>query len=995
MHESGGNPSRRAYLRGVGWLGLGGAVTGRAGAVSRPDRDGDRDAERGLEPRALRVEREADPDNLPPVAPGGAVGADEPFAPRFDWRVDAADRGTSQVAYRLLVASDAATLARDRGNVLDTGRVASGENRHTYDGPPLEPETTYHWKVRVWHEDDGDGTVVSEWSEPSTFATAIPDTPGEWGGQWVGAHDDPADGVAAVPKTAKAAPRPEPVYDQQSPLLRTDFTAAKPVASARAHVVTLGYGELYVNGERQGEAVLDPAWTTFHRRALYTTHDVTDALRDGENAVGLWLGRGWHSKSGELIIGYRQGYGQPRALVQLNVEYVDGTTDSVVTDTSWTTAPSPITANDIFDGERYDARLEQAGWATPGFDDGDWAAATRAGPPVPGSQGTSSAARGRPAAPDDPVQYPQRTQPIRILREIEPVSAHDHGDGVVVDLGQNFAGWIELTVEGAAAGEEIVIEHAELLTEDGGLDTSSNVDAEAVDRYVAAGTGTETYEPRFTHHGFRYVKVTGHEVGVGDVTGKVVGTDLPERGAFACSNDDLNDVQEAALWSLRSNAMGVPTDCPQRNERQGWTGDAHMTGRADLYNFEAERFYEKYLRDHADNIGAEGSQSDTIPHVNGSPEDSDPNWAKTQVTLPWFLYVHTGDETILSRHYDAMRAYADYRHRKAPVGLVQPEDVHYADWLAFEGSNKVLVGSFGHYQVLDRMARTAAVLGETDDAETFRSRAETCAESLNTVFLDRENAVYANGTQTEQATMLFEGITPDSAADEVAETLARTVRQEDGGKVRTGFVGTRPLLFALTEYGYADIAYEAVSQPERPGWTYITRNGGTALWEWFGVDSGAGLEPERGARIDRVATLTSRNHRPLALVSEWFYRALAGIEPASPGFERVSIAPEPVADLSWAEGSFDTPRGEVASRWAETDRGFRLDATVPWNTTATVRLPTFGNRIRLREGNRPIYDDRRDGQGQLPGGVEAVARDGDTVEVVTGSGEYAFLVEEV
>jgi alpha-L-rhamnosidase len=1008
--------ARRQYLRYTGTVAGGALAAGQTSAATENDQQDAGTATRGPTPTDLRVDYEQSPKNLPPLAdPQTADQEDEPYNPRFAWTVQTSGRDDgprAQSAYRIVVGTDPDAVGRGQGGLWDTGRIESDRSTAIiYDGAPLAQESTYHWAVKVWNEDGS----PSQWSEPARFETALPHLSMAWDGEWIGRGDtDPSDGLAPVPEVGRdlggLEDQPDATAEQQSPLLRTEFEVTKPIESARAHVVMLGYGECYVNGQRQGEAVLDPAPTTFDRRAIYSTHDVTDALEAGTNAVGIWLGRGWFSRSGETIIGYRTGYGQPRALVQLNIHYVDGAVNRVATDTSWRTAPSPIVENDIFDGERYDARRERPAWATPGFDDSDWDDAVRLGKPLPGGQGTASLPRERPSDPDDPILSPQRTQPIRVTDEFDPVAidALNPGGPYVVDFGQNASGWVELDVQDAEAGQEIIIEHAELLDEDGDLDKSSITGAAAKDVYVAAGRNRETYEPRFTYHGFRYAKVSCYpgELTDEDITMKVVRTDLTSPSSFECSDSALEDVHHAALWSLRSNQHGIPTDCPQRSERQGWTGDAHMTCRTSLYTFDAVRFWEKWLGDHADNIGAAGSQSDTIPHVNGAPDNADPNWAKTQATVPWYLYLHTGDETILEKHFENMAAYANYRHElTGGTGIVPQSEVHYADWLAYEGSDKSFVGTFGHYQTTVAAARAAAVLGRPE-AATFRQRAVDIVDRVNDIYFDSAGDVYAQetsdgggdtyteATQTEQALPLFAGWVPDGHEAGVAETLATLVQDRDNGHIQTGFVGTRPLLFALTEHGYADIVYRMIARPDRPSWRFMTDRGATTLWEWFGVGRGAGLEPERGGRIDRASTLTSRNHRQLPLVSEWFYRGLVGIDAADPGFKRIEIDPTLVSALDHAGAEVTTPHGPVHSRWERSDDGLELEASLPWNTTASVHVPTLGfDAVAVRERD-PLWQDGEAAR-SLPEGIVSVSRQDSAVVIEAEAGDYSFVLDPI
>lgn len=742
-----------------------------------------------------------------------------------------------------------------------------------------------------------------------------------------------------------------------SPLLRTTVHCSKPVKRARLHVAALGYGEAYLNGERVGDAVLDPAWTTYDERIDYATHEVGEHLSEGENALGLWLGRGRFSSTQYAWT----GFGSPRALVRLSIEYADGTTTRLVSDSNWRAAPSPIVENDIYDGETYDARREREGWATPGFDDGGWA--TAAEMPDPGGD-----------------LSPERIDPIRVTDEVPPDSLTDHGDAVVVDFGRNLAGWVELAVEGAEAGDEITIEHAEILDGDGRLQTADLGHADATDTYVARGDGRERYEPRFTYHGFRYAAVSGYpgELDAGDIRAKVVHTDMDRIGSFECSNGDLNRVHEAAVRSLQSNAHSLPTDCPQRPERFGWTGDAHLAGGALLYNFDAARFHEKWQADHDDAQSHHGYVADTIPYGIGS-SPGDPTWTVTRVVLPWALYQQYGDRRVLAEHYEGMRRYVEFWADLTEDGVLPRRLGNYGDWLAFERQDDIderrgmpfdLFNTAFHYLAADRLAGIADLLGHAADAERFRDHAETVAAAFDERYFDAEAGRYDPGSQAAQAVPLFVGLVPDERVDAVVESLVAKVREEDDGQLQTGFLGTRALLSVLGEHA-PEVAYEVVSQPERPGWVYMVQQGATTLWERWDSDDRIGSE------------MNSFNHQPLAMISEWFYRTLAGIEPdeSVPGYERAVIDPAFVDDLDRIDASVDTRRGELAVAWERTGAGLAVDVTVPWNATAEVHLPAG----EVSEGDVTLApgDD-------TPAGVESVGEaDGRTV-VTVGAGEYAF-----
>jgi len=761
-----------------------------------------------------------------------------------------------------------------------------------------------------------------------------------------------------------------------SPLLRSEFSLDGEVASARVHVAAVGYGELYCNGERVGDRRLDPVWTEYESRVPYATHDVTDRLEAGANALGIWLGRGWFGKRSAHWL----ADGSPRARAVLTVEFEDGRTRRIATGPDWQASESPIVANDVYDGETYDARRERDGWAEPGSEatasesvdadatidaDTDWDPATVVDAP-------GGALR------------PQRVEPMDIVETFDPDHVRDHPDGPILDFGQNLTGHVELAVEGAEAGDEITVRHAEALTDAGDLSTTDLRSADATDTYVARGDadGTETYEPRFTYHGFRYAQVTGYpgELDPDDATAKAVHTAMDRRGTFDCSNEDLAQVQHNAVWGLRGNTHGVPEDCPQRDERFGWTGDAQISTRALLFNYDAVRFEEKWQRDHADAASEMGYVPDVIP--DKSPENpADPTWSVTRVMLPWYCYRHDGDVGVLREHYEGMRDYVDYWLSVADEGILGGEYGKYGDWLAFENTDPEeprrglphdLFNTAFLYQVTETFAKIAVVLGNDADAERYRDRADDIAGAFDERFFDADAGEYGPGTQSSFAVPLFVGLVPDDEVDRVAATLAEQVRA-DGGKLRTGFLGTRPLIHTLAAHGYADVAYEVVSQPERPGWVYMARQGATTMWERWDSDDSVG------------SGMNSLNHSPFTHVSEFFYEVLAGLRVGDePVTDHVEIAPALVDDLDWAEASVETPNGDLASAWERTDDGYSLSVTVPWNATATVRLPDAAEAT-VRESGSALDDG-------LPDGIRRTdSQSGDRL-VEVGAGTYAFTV---
>lgn len=746
-----------------------------------------------------------------------------------------------------------------------------------------------------------------------------------------------------------------------SPLLRTEFTLDRPVETAQAHVGAVGYGELHINGDRVGECCLNPAWTDYEQRVLYTTHDITDALTEGTNAIGLWLGRGWFSKSHA----YWVGDGSPRGCVSVTVTFEDGATRTLMSTGDWRATESPIRENDIYDGERYDARYELDGWCAPGYDDSAWNPAHV----VDGPGGTLR---------------PQRIEPMDIVETFAVKAVHDHPEGPILDFGQNLTGWLEIEIEGAESGDEITLCHAEALTDAGDLSRTDLRTADASDTYVARGEETETYEPRFTYHGFRYAQITGYpgDLDPTQVTAKAVHTAMDQRGVFSCSNEDLNQLQHNAVWGLRGNTHSIPEDCPQRDERFGWTGDAHISTRALLFNFDAVRFDEKWIRDHTDAASPMGYVPDVIPNKH-QENPADPTWSITRVMIPWYLYLHDGDDCILREQYAGMKNYVDYWYSVTKDGIVPDIYGKFGDWLAFENTDgrrglpHDLFNTAFLYQVMDTVTKIAKTLGNETDAETYRERTERIADAFNDRFFDAESGVYGPGTQSSYAVPLFVGLVPDAETERVVENLTETVKSDEK-KLTTGFLGTRPLLHTLSAHGHEELAYEIVSQPEQPGWVYMARNGATTMWERWNSDESVG------------SGMNSLNHSPFTHLSEFFYEVLAGFKlGTTPITEHVTIAPALVDDLDWVEASVDTPNGELAVAWdKDNTRNYRLNATIPWNTSATIRLPEAADTTvsesgtKLEESPNPVS------------GVHTVDRTNSELILEVGSGTYEFMVTD-
>lgn len=731
-----------------------------------------------------------------------------------------------------------------------------------------------------------------------------------------------------------------------APLFRREFHLSGPVRRARAYVTGLGYYELHLNGCKVGDRVLDPPYTVFGKRVLYSVYDVTDMLRVGRNAIGVILGRGWFNRS-------------PRFILQLNIEYDDGSVTSVVSDDRWKRGKSPILENSLYHGETYDARLEQPGWDLPGFDDSSWEEVEAC------------------PSPTERLSC-EMIQPIRVTETIEPKSVTCPKEGVwVYDFGQNFSGWCRLTVSGPA-GTKVRMRHAEVLYSDGTVNQENLRSARATDTYILKGSGVEVYEPRFTYHGFRYVQIEGFP-GQPDkktLLGCVVRTDLRQIGHFECSNALINQIQHNAVWGYKTNWHSIPTDCPQRDERQGWMGDAGVAAEVGLYNFDMPAAFNKFLQDIQDQQGEDGRIPDTVPHVWGS-NPGDPMWSAAYPVIVWDMYRHTGDQTLLTRHYDSIRRYVEMLALEAPDGILTRNN--YGDWVGVVETPKDLISTGAFYYVTSILKEIARQTGHFKDYRRYRSLCEKIAEAFNSRFFHPESNSYGNGSQFSNAWPLYLGIVPTEHKKSVVANLIKDIMVSHKGHLSVGFLGARYLPDVLCNEGYPDVAYTIVTQEDYPGWGYMIANGATTIWELWVLAVGSGMN--------------SHNHPAFGSISAWFYRAVAGIVPRHDrgGFEYFDIKPFLMGDLKEAQASVETVRGIVSSHWKRTGDGIVLEVVIPPNSQAAVWVPTSGlKNPTVTENMTEVWKNGR----FVPGvaGINAGTDAGSWIKFEVGSGRYVFRV---
>jgi alpha-L-rhamnosidase len=757
------------------------------------------------------------------------------------------------------------------------------------------------------------------------FAKEVPTEPGRWRAQWIGGGGNAASWERAVlgPVTggtlgiltnaSQLTNLTRKVdYDGRSLLLRKEFVIGKPLMRAMVRVTGLGYFEFYCNGERVGDQVLAPAHSNYRKSISYETFDLTSLLHPGTNAIGLMIGNGWFNSAPKWWDPYRMPwFGAKRGWAQLDLEFTDGSKAALNSDGSWTTAPGPVMASCVYDGETYDATAERPGWAAAGYDDSQW---------------TSAQTMEKPGGELQPRQMP----PIRVIEHLVPAAITEPKSGVyVVDFGQNFAGWMRLKANGPR-GTRITLRHAEDLKSDGMIDPTSNERAAATDVYVMSGQGVETYEPRFTFHGFRYVEVTGYP-GVPtpeSFLGCVVHSACEVIGDFECDNELINRIHRATVWSQRGNLMGYPMDCPQRDERLGWFGDALVTMEEAMFNFDMADFYRHWLAGvRSDQNEANGDISILAPRPYLADEP-DPTWSSAYLVMLWQFYLHYGDRRILAEHFESMRRYVDFLGSQAQ-GHILPK-YWIGDWGTTvkgwkEGEPVSVTTAFYYYDTVI-LAKTARVLGKLREARKYEALARSIKRAFSRAYYRENTGNYESGTQFANAFPLFLGLAPTGRENLVLQNILSDLERH-GGHFTVGVLGTKYLIDALTQRGRADIAFRLVNQTGFPSWAHLLEGGRTTLSEFWDLHG-------------------SHNHVMLGSIDAWFYRTLAGIMPdeARPGFEHFYVSPFIPDSLHWVRASTRTVRGRIAVEWRKQAAGFELKVTVPPGSRATVILPARYSR---------------------------------------------------
>jgi alpha-L-rhamnosidase len=862
--------------------------------------------------------------------------------PRLSWELASPDRGIVQTAWQVLVATAPELLEPGKADLWDSGRVESGETAQVaYAGKPLGAGRVAWWRVRAWTGSD----KPTEWSRPASWRMG-PLGERDVTARWIGDPTPP-------PAGADLPARP-------SPMLRREFKLARPVRRAVALVSALGLYELRINGRRVGDCLLTPEWTNYHKRVQYQAYDVTAMLQSGDNAMGALLGDGWYA--GRLGISHivgqnaklRAHYGkQLRLLVQMDIEYADGTVERVVTDGAWkSTTDGPIRKACILDGEVFDARRAMPGWDAPGFDDSGWK-------PVDVLDR------------QDAKLVAQPNEPIRVSRELEPRAVTEPRPGVyVVDFGQNLAGWCRARLQGPA-GTTVTLRHAEVLEPDGMIYRDNlrmkalggELGARQEDQFTLRGGGTEVFEPHFTYHGFRYVEVTGLPARPAPdfIVARHFHSTPPPAGEFACSSDLLNRLMQNIVWTHRDNMHSIPTDCPQRDERLGWMGDMLVFAQPAAFNMDMAAFFTKWVRDIRDDQARDGRYPDFAPHpFDGEARFSGvPAWGDCGVVVPWRMYVNYGDRRVLAEHFDSARRWVDWIHKENPDLLWANRKSRfndYGDWLngdtlKLEGFPKgeaeipkevFATAFFQHSTAL--VARMAEAIGRQDDAATYGKLAADIRSAFIRAYVSEDATVKGN-TQSAYAIALAFGLVPDEKRGAAAERMVERIHAYKD-HISTGFHTTIMLMNQLTAAGRSDMAYKLVNNRTIPSWGYTLDHGATTIWErWDGYVEGRGYQDPG---------MNSFCHYAIGSVGEWMYRTILGINPdeAAPGYRHFFLKPVPGGGLQWARGSYHSIRGTIASAWRLDGGRLLLQVTVPANTGATLHLPA-ADASSVTESGKP------------------------------------------
>jgi alpha-L-rhamnosidase len=863
--------------------------------------------------------------------------------PRFSWKLVTDTRNEMQIVYRVEVSEK-----ENFGSpVWDSGKVLSDSSVFiTYKGKPLQSGKKYFWRVKVW---DNTGKS-SDWSPTAWWQTALFNET-DWKAQWI------------TPGYT------EDTVNRPSPLMRKQFTAVKKIKSAVAYITAHGLYEARINGQRIGDAYLTPGWTSYNKRLQYQTYDVTNLLKEGNNAIGVILGNGWYRG----IIGFadrRNVYGKDIALLfQLHITYENGSTAIVTSDNTWKSSTGEVLYSEIYNGETIDHNKDQSGWMQPGFNDSQWS-------PVQVKDYPKNILI---ATYNEMIKKHETFKPLRIFKTPK--------NEQVIDFGQNLVGWVVIKVKGKA-GDKITVSHAEVLDKAGNFYTENLRAAKAQDTYILKGDGEETFEPHFTFHGFQFIRIEGYPGDIikpEDVTAVALYSDMKPTGTFTTSNPLINQLQHNIQWGQKGNFLDVPTDCPQRDERLGWTGDAQVFSRTATFNMNVNDFFAKWLKDVAADQSASGAVPWVIPNCLGFSQSST-GWADVSTVIPWNMYVAYGDKRLLSDQYASMKGWVDYMQNQSKNDLWQSGN-SFGDWLFYsvdddtDGSSaitdKYFIAQCFYAYSTQLLVNAATVLNKQDDVTNYTALLKRIKNAFFKEYVT-PNGRLVSGTQTAYTLALNFDMLPESLRTQAAQRLVENIHGY-GNHLTTGFLGTPYLCHVLTRFGRNDIAYRLLLQDTYPSWLYPVKMGATTIWErWDGIRPDKSFE---------AASMNSFNHYSYGAIGDWMYRVMTGMDTYNdgPGYKHIKIMPHPGGGFTHATATLQTYYGDLTSGWEIKDGKTYYTIEIPANTKADIFLPA-AQPDEITEGDKALAINKDITVGKSEDGY---------VGLKVGSGVYHFAVNGV
>ncbi len=854
-------------------------------------------------------------------------------SPRLSWKLVCDENNILQTGYRIKCAASEDDLLEEKNLLWDSGKVESDQSIHQkYKGTALKSGQRVYWQVKAWNNLNQE----SDWSAPSFWETGLLNK-SDWQAKWI-----------------------EPDLDEDltksnpCPLLRKEFEVNKEIKTARVYITSHGLYQLNLNGKKVGDQEFTPGWTTYHKRLQYQVYDVTNQISEGNNAFGVILGDGWY-RGFFGWQGKKNHYGEKTALLlQLKITFADGSTETIISDQSWKSATGAILESEIYHGEVYDARLEKNGWNLPGYNDDNWTAVIE-------------------KDYDFENLVSSVGEKVKVTKELKPIEKIITPKGeTVLDFGQNMVGRIHFSMKGKP-GEKISIYHAEVLDKEGNFYTTNLRPAKQRIEYIFKGEETETYQPHFTFMGFRYIKIEDYsgEINPDDFTGEVIHSDMEFTGTFECSDERINRLQQNIQWGLRGNFLDVPTDCPQRDERLGWTGDAQVFAPTACFNTKAAPFFTKWLKDVELEQREDGSVPWVVPNLakdGGGTGWSDgfgaTGWADVATVIPWVMYQAYGDTEILKTQHNSMKAWEEYMIREAGDSYLFNTGFHFGDWLSFAEyssyiynapdygfagahTEKDLIATAYFYYSTNILSQTAKILGNEEDADKYASLLPKIKEAFRNEFITPNGRLLSN-TQTAYSLALVFGLIPDEYLETTTDLLAKNV--EHFQHLTTGFLGTPVLCEALSQSGRSDLAYKLLFNTKYPSWLYAITMGATTIWErWDGIKPDGTFQDEG---------MNSFNHYAYGAIGNWIYTRVAGIQSDvnEPGYKKIIIKPELTDKLEFAKATLNSMYGIIESGWKRENNIIKLQVTIPPNTTAKIYIPQNDKNYTLQEVGSGTYE---------------------------------------